>query len=99
VHVFSDQYIDKEANKNWFESLIDYLTDTKANILETDRDIEVAEYTTVPNVAQLSQQPRACLTESEEVPSDWTSLYQTRRNNNIISLRSDRKCVTPLFSI
>jgi len=52
VHVFSDQYIDKEANKNWFESLIDYLTDTKANILETDRDIEVAEYTTVPNVAQ-----------------------------------------------
>ena len=80
VHVFSDQYIEKEANKKWFENLIDYLTDIKV-IVETDRDIEIAEYTTIPNVAQLSQQPRACLTESEEVPSDWTSLYQTRCNN------------------
>ena len=30
---------------------------------------------------QLSHQARVCLTESEEVPADWTSLYQTRRNN------------------
>ena len=85
--VFSDRpdrllnvLIEKEANKKWFENLIDYLTDIKV-MVETNRDIEIAEYTTIPNVAQLSQQPRACLTESQEVPSDWTSLYQTRCNN------------------
>lgn len=41
---------------------------------------QVAEYATVPNIIQLSQQARVCLTESEEVPPDWTSLFQTKRN-------------------
>ena len=34
---------------------------------------------------QLCQQPRVCLTESEEVPQDWTTLFQTKRNKIISS--------------
>ena len=39
---------------------------------------QIAEYATVPNVMMLSQQPRVCLTESEEVPQDWTQLFVTK---------------------
>lgn len=46
---------------------------------------KIAEYATVPNVMQLCQQPRVCLTESEEVPQDWTTLFQTKRNKIIRS--------------
>nr|CAH0104626.1 unnamed protein product [Daphnia galeata] len=81
VHIFSDNYIDKEDNKRWLEDLVEYLTDTKATILDFDRDLDIAEYATVPNVMQLCQQPRVCLTESEEVPQDWTTLFQTKLFN------------------
>lgn len=33
----------------------------------------------MPNVSQLAHHCRVCLTESEEVPPDWTTLYQTKR--------------------
>ncbi|KAK4029248.1 hypothetical protein OUZ56_022254 [Daphnia magna] len=81
VHIFSDSYIDKEDNKRWLEDLVDYLTDSKAIIADLDRDLDIAEYATVPNVMQLSQHPRVCLTESEEVPQDWTTLFQTKLFN------------------
>lgn len=43
VHIFSDQYLDKEDNKRWLEDLVEYLTDTKAIILDFDRDLEVSQ--------------------------------------------------------
>lgn len=42
VHVFSDLYVDKEGNKEWLEDLVEYLTDSKAALPDTDRDIEVS---------------------------------------------------------
>lgn len=41
VHIFSDNYLDKEDNKRWLEDLVEYLTDTKATILDFDRDVDV----------------------------------------------------------
>jgi hypothetical protein len=41
VHIFSDNDIDKEDNKRWLEDLVEYLTDTKATILDFDRDLDV----------------------------------------------------------
>lgn len=81
VHLFSDLYIDKEANKQFLEQIIEYLTETKAAVVLDDHDLEISEYATVPNVMQLSEQLRVCLTESEEVPADWTTLYHTRLFN------------------
>ena len=41
VHVFSDLYIDKENNKQFLEDIIEYLTETKANLTHEDHDLEV----------------------------------------------------------
>ena len=41
VHVFSDLYIDKENNKLFLEDIIEYLTETKANLTHEDHDLEV----------------------------------------------------------
>ncbi len=41
VHLFSDLYIDKEANKQFLEQIIEYLTETKAAVVLDDHDLEV----------------------------------------------------------
>merc|ERR1711963_324393 len=41
-------------------------------------DPEVSDYTMIPDTNRLSELPRVCLQESEEIPPDYTRLFNTR---------------------
>ncbi|OQR76592.1 intraflagellar transport protein 52-like, partial [Tropilaelaps mercedesae] len=49
--------------------------DIKLNQIDA-RDPDVADYTTVPDIAYLADQPFGCLDESEELPSDYMKLFE-----------------------
>ena len=78
VHMFSDQYIDKEENSKIMEVLFTFLTTDNLKLNQIDaEDPEVADYNMQPETSVLSEQVRACLQETEEVPRDITSLFDS----------------------
>lgn len=40
-------------------------------------DPEIADYTMIPDTARLADSPRVCLQESEDIPPDYTRLFQS----------------------
>ncbi|KAK3090664.1 hypothetical protein FSP39_013510 [Pinctada imbricata] len=76
VHMFHDQYIDKEENSKILDVLIRYLTtdEIKLNPIDAE-DPEVADYSTLPDIAKLADELKTCLQESEDVPRDITTLF------------------------
>ena len=77
--MLSDQYIDKEDNNRVKDVLLSFLTsdDVKLNKIDAE-DPEVADYTMVPETARMADIPRVCLQESEEIPPDYTRLFNSR---------------------
>ncbi|XP_066274170.1 intraflagellar transport protein 52 homolog isoform X1 [Branchiostoma lanceolatum] len=76
VHMFSDQYVDKEENSKIQDVLFQWLTtdNIKLNAIDAE-DPEVADYNMLPDTARLSERLRVCLQESEEIPRDFTQLF------------------------
>ncbi|CAG5131002.1 unnamed protein product, partial [Candidula unifasciata] len=76
VHMFSDQYIDKEENSKILDVLIRYLTtdEIKLNIIDAE-DPEISDYSQLPDIARLSEQLKTCLQESDDIPRDITTLF------------------------
>lgn len=77
-YMFSDQYIDKEENNKIKDVIFQFLTSEsiKLNAIDAE-DPEISDYYTIPSIAKLSEQPFSCLQESEEVPTDYTKLFDT----------------------
>ncbi|XP_067126224.1 intraflagellar transport protein 52 homolog [Centruroides vittatus] len=77
-HMFSDQYIDKEENNKIKDVIFQFLTSDsiKLNAIDAE-DPEISDYYTIPSISKLSEQPFSCLQESEEVPTDYTKLFDT----------------------
>ncbi|XP_023240963.1 intraflagellar transport protein 52 homolog [Centruroides sculpturatus] len=44
---------------------------------EENNKIKISDYYTIPSISKLSEQPFSCLQESEEVPTDYTKLFDT----------------------
>ncbi|XP_050403597.1 intraflagellar transport protein 52 homolog isoform X1 [Patella vulgata] len=76
VHMFHDQYIDKEENSKVLDVLIQYLTtdDIKLNIIDAE-DPEISDYNQLPDTARLSDELKTCLQESDDIPRDITTLF------------------------
>ncbi|OCT57766.1 hypothetical protein XELAEV_18003102mg [Xenopus laevis] len=75
-HMFSDNYLDKEENAKILDVLMQWLTTTDINLNQIDaEDPEISDYTMLPNTQKLSQQLRVCLQEGDEVPRDFTTLF------------------------
>ncbi|KFQ18646.1 Intraflagellar transport protein 52, partial [Merops nubicus] len=75
-HMFSDQYLDKEENSKIMDVLFRWLTSSDIQLNQVDmEDPEISDYTMVPNIAVLAEQPRVCLQEGEENPRDFTKLF------------------------
>jgi len=89
VEVFGDDYLDKDENAALADVLFAWLlrsddvttlhepppiTETSAseNTVESET---WAEYTRVPNTEALADRIRACLQENEELPKDFTKLF------------------------
>ena len=81
-------FLDKEDNNKIKDVIFEFLTSTSANEggsgggLELNRidaeDPEISDYNMIPDTCKLADQLRVCLQESDEVPSDYTRLFDTR---------------------
>ena len=75
-HMFHDNFIDKEENTKILDVLLDFLSTDRVRLDPIDSsDPEVADYTEVPDIAMLAEQPKACLHESDDIPADVTRLF------------------------
>ncbi|XP_074644049.1 intraflagellar transport protein 52 homolog isoform X2 [Tubulanus polymorphus] len=76
AHMFNDQYIDKEENSKIMDVIFQCLTtnDVQLNAIDAD-DPEVSDYNMLPEVGKLADQLKTCLQESEDIPRDFTSLF------------------------
>eukprot|EP00117_Sycon_ciliatum_P009632 scpid44524/ scgid11845/ Intraflagellar transport protein 52 homolog; Protein NGD5 len=85
-HIFHDSFIDKDENSKILDVVLDWLTnmDFKLNSIDAE-DPEISDYRQLPDTDKLSERPRVCLQESEEVPKDFTQLFQTELNSLHVS--------------
>lgn len=81
--MFSDQYIDKEDNNKIKDVIFDFLTsapasaDFKLNEIDAE-DPEISDYNMIPDSSRLADAVRVCLQESDEIPADYTRLFENR---------------------
>ncbi|XP_060600465.1 intraflagellar transport protein 52 homolog [Ruditapes philippinarum] len=76
VHIFHDQYIDKEENSKILDVLIRYMTtnEIKLNAIDAE-DPEISDYNTLPDISKISANLKTCLQESDDIPRDITTLF------------------------
>ena len=74
--MMSDTYIDKEDNSRVKDVILSFLTSDEVVLNKIDaEDPEVSDYTMIPDTNRLSELPRVCLQESEEIPPDYTRSF------------------------
>lgn len=84
----SSPIIDKEDNNKIKDVIFEFLTSTSANEgasgggIELNKidaeDPDISDYNMIPDTCKLADQLRVCLQESDEVPADYTRLFDTR---------------------
>ena len=75
--VFEDTWIIKEENDALTTVLIDYLLgNVKLNQIDAD-DPEISDYNYLPDTASMADRLRVCVEESEDLPRDFTQLFDT----------------------
>ncbi|KAL2913990.1 hypothetical protein HK105_206428 [Polyrhizophydium stewartii] len=76
AQMFSDAYIEKEENGKLFDVLIQFLTSDKIVLNSIDAsEPDIADYHYLPETAKMSETLRSCLQESEELPKDFTTMF------------------------
>ena len=75
---FEDSWLPKEENETLLTVLMDYLFGkVHLNQIDSD-DPEISDYNYLPDTASLSERLRVCVEESEDLPRDFTQLYDTK---------------------
>lgn len=75
-HVFHDTYIHKEDNFVLMEMVLHFLNNSSFTLNPIDAENpEILDYTPVPDIEHLAEQPISCLQEGEPVPLDFTRLF------------------------
>ncbi|XP_014663857.1 PREDICTED: intraflagellar transport protein 52 homolog isoform X3 [Priapulus caudatus] len=78
TYMFSDSYIDKEDNNKILDVIFQFLTTDEVQLDEIDAaDPEIADYNFMPHTGELAEELKACLHESEDVPRDFTQLFDS----------------------
>ena len=79
VDIFSDEWLDKEENMKLQDILIKWLVGDSGIVLHARdaADPVLSEYTHLPDMEALSEKLRSCLEESEELPQDFSLLFDT----------------------
>ncbi|KAI3387442.1 hypothetical protein SNEBB_004348 [Seison nebaliae] len=73
--MLSDQYIDKEENKKILDFIINFLLG-KIDLNEMDaNDPNIGEYVYIPDIAYLSETVKTCLQDTDQIPRDFTKLF------------------------
>eukprot|EP00095_Tigriopus_kingsejongensis_P009560 maker-scaffold518_size150039-snap-gene-0.21 protein:Tk09560 transcript:maker-scaffold518_size150039-snap-gene-0.21-mRNA-1 annotation:"intraflagellar transport protein 52 homolog" len=77
--MFADQYIEKEDNNKIKDVIFEFLTGDTINLNKIDADDpDISDYHMIPDTTFLSDQVKCCLQESDEVPTDFTRLFNTK---------------------
>ncbi|RKP00175.1 hypothetical protein CXG81DRAFT_13551 [Caulochytrium protostelioides] len=78
VQMLMDAYVEKEDNLLLGTTLVELLTSPQLSLNTLDaQDPDLADYHTVPDIASLSRSLRACLQDNDEIPRDFTALFDT----------------------
>lgn len=76
---FTDEWLDKEENSKLQEILFRWLLKDKT--IQFDpvdaEDPDLSEYNRLPDTQALSERLRSCMQESEELPKDFTKLFDS----------------------
>lgn len=74
VEAFCDEYFDKEENKKLLNFFLKYFFEDN-DIEITKETKEFPEYQYIPDVAEMAESLKSCLQESEDLPRDFTVLF------------------------
>ncbi|OAJ36371.1 hypothetical protein BDEG_20550 [Batrachochytrium dendrobatidis JEL423] len=77
--MFSDEYIEKEENAKLFDVLIQLLTSDKVVLNSIDsNEPDISDYHYLPETPKLSETLRSCLQESDELPKDFSTMFDMK---------------------
>lgn len=79
TEIFGDDWLDKEENVKLCDTLFSWLMDEVELDMNSDRqDADIQhEYTPVPHIEALSQNLKPCLQGMDDLPKDFTKLFDT----------------------
>lgn len=78
VEIFADDWLDKEENSKLADLLLAWMLNEVELDMNSDRqDSDLSEYTSIPNIEALSQSLKPCLQGMEDIPRDFTKLFDT----------------------
>lgn len=77
---FEDEFFEKEDNQAIQEAIFKWLlTDGDAEFERHVRDeVDIQEYAHVPDITALADRLRSCLQESDELPRNFTQLFNSK---------------------
>ncbi|KAI8847275.1 hypothetical protein BC829DRAFT_396849 [Chytridium lagenaria] len=77
--MFSDRYIEKEENSKLLDVVIKLLTTDSIQLNAIDaNDPDISDYHYVPDTVKLSETVRSTLLESEEIPKDFSTMFDLK---------------------
>jgi intraflagellar transport protein 52 len=88
-HMFSDKYIVSESNMHVWDYFVTLMVEKSIIFKAKDfNDVEIHDYTTIPDLVYLADQPKICLVESFDcdIPADFKKLFDT----SLYSINNDR---------
>lgn len=100
IEMFSDDWIDKEENSKLFDMVLLWLLDlADIDITSNRRESEIKEFTTIPSIEALSQVLKPCLQSNDELPRDFTKLFNISMNvdTEIVNHQATRLGTNNLF--
>lgn len=78
VEIFGDDWLDKEENGKMCDTLLSWLlNDIDLDMTSDRQDADLAEYAPIPHIEALSQNIKPCLQGMDDLPKDFTKLFDT----------------------
>lgn len=82
MQFFSDEFFEKEDNQKIQEAVFQWLIKDEGEfekmMNKTNEPEAIAEYHHVPDITALADRLRSCLQESDELPKDFTTLFNEK---------------------
>ena len=81
--LWADEWIDKEDNNAMVDIIFRWLAhdptiDLNRSLLSHEKEALISDYNKVPSIGVLADRIKPCLQESEELPNDFTNLFDHR---------------------
>jgi intraflagellar transport protein 52 len=80
TEIFSDNYIEKEENSKLCDLIFSWLlNEIELDMTSDSSDAHLSDYAPVPHIESLSQNLKPCLQSMEDIPKDFTKLFDTNQ--------------------